>query len=311
LKKILSVFGGAALAAAGLGIYMSQRLLHMRKKDFELIYQREVDAMRLDPLAYESLPKSEIWIPSPHGYSIKAVIARPHPSSNKYMVFCHGVTENKLNSVKYMNIFIKKGFNAIIYDHRHHGETGGTMISYGYYEKDDLKAVVDYLVETEGRPLFIGVHGESMGAATCLLYGGSPGSRADFYVADCPFSDFSEQLAYRFTKEMRLPGKYFVPLANLFVRLRGGFSLKAVSPIEVIENITKPVLFIHSEKDDYILPSMSKDLYERKKGAKMLFIAKNGAHAESLNENPEEYEHIIDQFLTSIVFKEPPHDHSS
>jgi hypothetical protein len=56
---------------------------------------------------------------------------------------------------------------------------------------------------------------------------------------------------------------------------------------------------------------MSKDLYERKKGDKMLFIAKNGAHAESLNENPKEYEHIIDEFLNSMVFKEPPHDHSS
>jgi len=44
-------------------------------------------------------------------------------------------------------------------------------------------------------------------------------------------------------------------------------------------------LFIHSKKDDYILPSMTEALYQKKKGPKKLFLAENGAHAQSLNEN--------------------------
>ncbi|WP_233270118.1 alpha/beta hydrolase [Heyndrickxia camelliae] len=304
MKKFLSVLGGTTLLAAGLGLYMSQRIVYMMRKDEKLIYDREVKAKRIDPVRYEELPKQEVWINSPFGYLIKAVVVRPYPDRKKYMIFSHGVTENKTNSIKYMDLFLKRGFNAIIYDHRRHGESEGKTTSYGYFEKYDLKAVVDYLLSTEGEDVFFGIHGESMGAATTILYAGSLEDRADFYIVDCPFSDFREQLAYLFSKEMKLPGKWFLPLADLFVRIRGGFRLKTVSPIQVIQNIHKPVLFIHSTKDDYILPEMTKTLYDRKKDLKMLFMATNGGHAQSFNENKEEYEQAIDEFFNIYVNRE-------
>jgi len=304
LKKFLSVLGGTTLLAAGLGLYMSQRIVYMMRKDEKLIYDREVKAKRIDPVRYDELPKQEVWINSPFGYLIKAVVVRPYPDRKKYMIFSHGVTENKTNSIKYMDLFLKRGFNAIIYDHRRHGESEGKTTSYGYFEKYDLKAVVDYLLSTEGEDVFFGIHGESMGAATTILYAGSLEDRADFYIVDCPFSDFREQLAYLFSKEMKLPGKWFLPLADLFVRIRGGFRLKTVSPIQVIQNIHKPVLFIHSTKDDYILPEMTKTLYDRKKDLKMLFMATNGGHAQSFNENKEEYEQAIDEFFNIYVNRE-------
>lgn len=304
MKKFLSVLGGTTLLAAGLGLYMSQRIVYMMRKDEKLIYDREVKAKRIDPVRYDELPKQEVWINSPFGYLIKAVVVRPYPDRKKYMIFSHGVTENKTNSIKYMDLFLKRGFNAIIYDHRRHGESEGKTTSYGYFEKYDLKAVVDYLLSTEGEDVFFGIHGESMGAATTILYAGSLEDRADFYIVDCPFSDFREQLAYLFSKEMKLPGKWFLPLADLFVRIRGGFRLKTVSPIQVIQNIHKPVLFIHSTKDDYILPEMTKTLYDRKKDLKMLFMATNGGHAQSFNENKEEYEQAIDEFFNIYVNRE-------
>jgi fermentation-respiration switch protein FrsA (DUF1100 family) len=62
-----------------------------------------------------------------------------------------------------------------------------------------------------------------------------------------------------------------------------------------------PVLFIHSKKDDYILPSMTKNLFSQKQGPKMLFLAENGRHAQSLNENADDYEKAIDEFLEKYV----------
>ena len=40
------------------------------------------------------------------------------------MIFCHGVTVNKMNSVKYARLFLNRGYNVVIYDHRRHGKTG-------------------------------------------------------------------------------------------------------------------------------------------------------------------------------------------
>ena len=42
-----------------------------------------------------------------------------------------------------------------------------------------------------GEDAILGIHGESMGAATMLLYAGTVEDGADFYISDCAFSDFS------------------------------------------------------------------------------------------------------------------------
>lgn len=301
MKKWIPAVGGALAAAAGLGVYLTNQFMYLKKKDEQEILHREISAGRLNMEDYNALPKEEVSIPSPFGYTIKAVFVNPNPG-NKYMIFCHGVTETKLNSLKYMNLFLKRGFNAVVYDHRRHGESGGKTSSYGFFEKHDLQAVVEELIRRQGEDVFFGIHGESMGASTMLLYAGSVEDRADFYIADCPYSDFGEQLSYRMTKEVKLPIQgLLLPLADLFLKLREGYTLKDISPRMVVENIKKPVLFIHSTPDDFILSSMTQELFDKKSGSKKLYLAENGLHAQSYNENKEEYEKAIDEFLEDVL----------
>ncbi len=302
MKKKSYLIGGllSALGIGGLGYFITNTFLYLPKKDEKSVRSREIDALRLIQEEYDALPKEEVYIPSPYGYDLNAVFVTPHPHK-RYMIFAHGVTENKLNSIKYMKLFIKKGFNAIIYDHRRHGKSGGKSTSYGYYEKFDLKAVVDELILREGENVYFGIHGESMGAATILLYGGSVEDRADFYIADCPYSDFGEQLAYRMSVELKIPAGFLLPLVNRTLKFREGYSLKDLSPVSVIGNIRKPVLFIHSMEDDYILPKMTEDLFHKKQGPKMMHLDFRGTHAQSYNEDPEKYEGVVQQFLDEVV----------
>jgi fermentation-respiration switch protein FrsA (DUF1100 family) len=277
--------------------------MYMKKKDETFILKREKEAGRYKPDEFASLPKREIAISSTFGYTIKALLVEPH-RSNRYIIISHGVTETKINSIKYMNLFLDRGFNALIYDHRRHGESGGKTTSYGHYEKFDLKSVVDWLKKEIGPNLKLGIHGESMGAATMLLYAGILEDGADFYIADCPFSDFRDQLAYRLKKEMKIAPRLLLPIADVFLRFRDKYSIRHVSPISVIENIKHPILFIHSQKDDFILPTMSEDLFAQAKAPKMLYLAVNGRHAQSFNENRADYERVIDEFLQKYVFHE-------
>ena len=54
--------------------------------------------------------------------------------------------------------------------------------------------------------------------------------------------------------------------------MRDGYTLNLVSPIDVIDQIEKPVLFIHSLQDDFILPKMTEELYEKKTRTKNIKI---------------------------------------
>jgi len=283
------------------GIYFTNRIMYIKKKRDEEIVKRDEVAGLLKPTDYQALPKRDLSIQSPFGYPLKAILIEPW-DTNRYMIFCHGVTENKLSSVKYMNLFIERGFNAIIYDQRRHGESGGKTTSYGFYEKFDLKAVVDWLKAEKGENLLLGIHGESMGASTMIQYAGMLEDGANFYVADCPYSDFREQLAHVVKTEVKIPPKMMLPIATLFLKIRDRYPLKDVSPLTAIEKIAKPMLFIHSKKDDYILPDMTEKLYAHKSGPKQLFLAENGVHARSLTENRQEYQQVLDDFLTKYVY---------
>ncbi|MFT8322001.1 MAG: alpha/beta hydrolase [Bacillus sp. (in: firmicutes)] len=300
MKRFLRYIFSCLLFLTSIGVYCTNRLMYMKKKEDQFIYNREIKAGRLNPSTFAALHKQEVTIPSSFGYTLKTILVEPF-ETKRYIIISHGVTENKTNSIKYMNLFLKRGFNVIIYDHRRHGESGGKTTSFGHYEKFDLKAVVDWVHASRGEDITLGIHGESMGAATMILYAGMLDDGADFYIADCPFSDFKEELHYLIRSEIKLPVKFILPIADIFIRMREHYSIRDVSPIKVIDKITKPMLFIHSEKDDFILPEMTQKLFEKKKDQKKLFFAVNGVHAQSYNENKEAYEKAIDDFLQEYV----------
>ncbi|TQR21051.1 alpha/beta hydrolase [Psychrobacillus vulpis] len=278
------------------GYFVTNKLMYMKKKEDEFILNREITSKRLDDAWFHQVNKTEKWIESKNGYSLKAIFVEPLETNN-YVIICHGVTENKINSLRFVRMFERLGFNSVVYDHRRHGDSGGKTTSFGFYEKIDLQSILEAVRERVGDEAIIGIHGESMGAATTLLYAGSIKDDADFYISDCSFSNFEEQVYNIMTQTTPLRSSLAIRFANLFLKMRDGYTLNLVSPIDVVDKIEKPVLFIHSLQDDFILPKMTEALYEKKNGPKTLKLFDIGAHAKSFNENSEEYEQVVADFL--------------
>lgn len=292
-----SIFTSVLTAMATFfGFFVTNRLMYMKKKENDFILNREITSKRLDEAWFNAVNKTEQWIESKNGYSLKAIFVEPLETNN-YVVICHGVTENKINSLRFVRMFERLGFNSVVYDHRRHGDSGGKTTSFGFYEKIDLQSVVEAVRERAGQYAVLGIHGESMGAATTLLYAGSIIDDADFYISDCAFSDFEQQVYHIMTQSTPLRSSLAIRFANLFLKLRDGYTLNLVSPIDVIDKIEKPVLFIHSLQDDFILPKMTEELYEKKQGPKTLKMFDIGEHAKSFNENSKEYEQVVADFL--------------
>lgn len=281
------------------GFYFTKQVLYMKTNSLEFIYQRELENLRFDENWYRSIQKKSFSVKSRYGYELKGYLYDFY-NTNKWVIITHGVTVNKNNSIKYVELFLKLGFNVLTYDHRRHGESGGQTTSFGFYEKYDLQTVIQYLKDLKGKIVF-GIHGESMGACTLLQYAGFVEDSADFYISDCSFATFEEQLAYRLNVEYNLPKWAILPVANIWLKLRNGFTFSDISPLKATRSIKKPILFIHSEPDTYIPYTHTLQLYEAKaNGKKELYIAENGAHAMSLNENKDEYYSIVSSFLDDI-----------
>ncbi|MEG1256716.1 alpha/beta hydrolase [Clostridium sp.] len=280
---------------------LSTMVIHPVIKGYKHTYSLEVAGGRFDEDLYNSWNKNDFFIKSNYGYNLSCELIEDNKYEKeeeqiKIMVLVHGITWSKYGEVKYTNMFIKKGFKVLIYDHRNHGLSGKAPTTMGYYEKFDLKTVIDWCYNTYGNDITVATHGESMGSATVLAHL-EIDERPAFVIADCGYSDLYELLKYQLKDRYNLPNFPFVPLSAMLIRLRAGFNIYQVSPIKVVEKTDVPILFIHGENDDYVPTYMGKAMYEVKKDKKELFIAPNAAHADSQCKNPKEYEAVVYEFL--------------
>ncbi|RAI82075.1 alpha/beta hydrolase [Macrococcoides caseolyticum subsp. hominis] len=304
INTLLGLSVASGITSSITGIIASNYLLNFKLRDVEVIRRREIKAKRLDEQAFKALNPIDVTIPSRNGYNLSGTVVKPY-QHNYWMIFCHGVTENKITSIKYLNLFISLGFNGIIFDHRRHGQSEGNHSTYGYYEKIDLESVITFLKEQHGYDIKFGIHGESMGAATTLLYAGELANEAEFYISDCAFSNFSQLLTQIIEQKSRLGSGFLLYSMNRILRLRTHFTLNQVSPINVIHNVEQPILFIHSKPDTFIPYTHSVDLYNKKIGPKMRWYPEHGGHAASYNVNPLTYKKVVQNFLETYNLLPP------
>lgn len=302
MKKSLKIISGLVILIivllAGAGWYFSGLVINPRIKTYEETYQIEISKGRIDKALFESLPFEDVYIASPHGYRLHALYLAA-ANSKKTIIFAHGFSFSLLGSVKYMDIFRRLGFNVLMYDHRHHGKSGGNNVTFGYREADDLKAVVSWALERLGGQGIIGIHGESIGAAVALQHAAID-NRAAFYISDGSFTTLPELLKFRLKADFGLPAFPLYHIASLFSRLRAGFFFEDIAPIKAIEHTDKPILFIHGGADTYIPTEMGKRLYETYRGRKSLYLCPGAKHSESFWTDKQEYEKRVKEFLKGL-----------
>ncbi len=297
LYILLALFVFLIFLAAS-GYFFSNKVLYIPTKSRERIIEYESEFKGFDLNWFELLKKERVYIDSSFGYKLYGFFIPSKDDGQKTIVFCHGVTSSHLGSVKYARMFHNRNWNVFLYDQPRHGESEGKVTGYGYYEKYDLKTVVEYIKKRTGGNSIIGIHGESMGAAAILQYAGVEDA-ADFYIADCSYSSLWEQLIYLLKRDFHLPRFPFMLIADFFIKMRGKFRIKDVNPLEDVKKIANPVLFIHGDADTYVLTDMCKEMFEVKKGYKEIYLAGGAAHAHSMRVNPGKYEHIVFSFLES------------
>jgi uncharacterized protein len=281
------------------GYYFARLVIYPRVFPFEEVLQTEVECGRLNQAEYGLWPRERVWIPSQFGYKLFAIY-HPVEGARRTVILTHGITWCYYGMVLYASLFRKRGFNVLLYDIRNHGRSGGKNTSFGYFEKQDLKTLVDWAFTRLKPGGTVGTFGLSLGAVTTLQHAAID-PRIAFAISDCAFSSLPEQLAYLMRRDYHLPPFPLLSLANIFVRLIAGWSFSQASPIITIGQVETPVFFIHGQNDTYILPKMSVDLYHAKTlGIRKLFLAPNAAHAESLPHNLAEYDQLLGEFLHEI-----------
>ena len=297
LLAILIVFLGMQFV----GWYFASLIVYPRTSSIEASYQREVEGGKLAEVEFAALPRQELSVRSPFGYSLYGIYI-PIEGSLKTVIIVHGIRDTLYGGVKYLNMFRARGFNVLLYEQRNHGRSGKKNTTFGYYEKYDLKAVMDWAMAQTAPGGVVGTMGESLGAAVVLQHSALD-QRVAFVIADCPYSDLTELLKFRMKMDFHLLPFPLLNLADFFCWLTTGMTFSKVSPIRDVARGEKPVFWIHGQNDTYIPPHMSVDMYHAKThGVKKLFLAPNAGHAQAYWNNREEYDRQVGEFLSEAGF---------
>jgi uncharacterized protein len=213
------------------------------------------------------------------------------------IVYLHGIADNRGSATGVIQRFLARGFNAVAYDSRAHGESQGDACTYGFFEKQDLHRVIDAI--GTGPVVLMGT---SLGAAVALQEAADD-PRVSAIVAAETFSDLrtvaTERAPSFFTRGI---------IDRSFAQAESAarFQVDAVSPRNAAGRITAPVLLIHGVDDVDTPPAHSERVFAALKGPKRLILVPGAAHNGSLRSDIwPQIERWIDDVLGDAARAKP------
>ena len=303
---LLIVFGSiaaACLLSVLFSFFLTSAVIRPPIRSHKIALDYHIKYNGVSPDYFPSLEKDKWQFKSTTGAMLYGYWISPsEPLSGRYMIMVHGHGHNMMGSLKYLPLFLSRGFKVLIYDQIHSGISEGKFTTMGMVEAQDLSLIIDSLYQSDLKPELLGLLGESMGAATVIMNICND-HRAHFAIADCPYADLEEQLAYRLKYAYKL-GKFpLLPIGSLISKLRAGFFWKQVSPIrQLVENQGMPdipVLFAHGLKDTYIPAAAAKRLFEAKTGYRDLLLSEDAKHTESICKDNQAYDQAVSRLIAT------------
>lgn len=187
------------------------------------------------------------------------------------LIYLHGNASCRVEALSILRLGLALGVTVLAFDFSGCGLSEGEYISLGYYERDDVQTVMEYLRrDDDSGASTIGIWGRSMGAASALLHVDRDPSIAAV-VLDSAFSDL-ERLARELVEIGRqhtgLPIPHFVVHLALkairhSVMRRAAFDIQDLCPVQHAPASHVPALFIAAEQDTFIPPHHSAEIFDQ------------------------------------------------
>jgi alpha-beta hydrolase superfamily lysophospholipase len=220
--------------------------------------------------------------------------------SRDWVLLFHGVADNRVGDLGVADFLLRAGYGVVMMDSRAHGESEGDLATYGWKERDDVRAIVATL-EDKVHPQCIFAFGVSMGGGIALQAAGAE-SHISAMVAEAPFSSYRET-SYDYAGFHRSPWlgrilfRTVVEAGFLATKKMAGFYPSDVSPEISVARRPFPILLI-SDGDDVVLPLRHQQaILAAAKGPKELWVVPDAVHASAMGVAPEEYERRVLAFF--------------
>lgn len=222
--------------------------------------------------------------------------------SGATVVLAHGWGSNKSALLDRASL-LHDAYNVVLFDFRNHGQSGPAQTTQGVREQRDMRAIIDWLVETKG-PEAIGVFGVSMGGATAASFVADD-ERVAAVILDSTHATIANAIERRLARAgypLSLPGSWAVLLGGL---IRTGLDISSADPVRAVTQLDgRPLLLIGGGLDDTIGPTDAADMLDAATdagSAAELHVCDAGGHAGAYESCAADYAEWVLGFLERTI----------
>ena len=193
--------------------------------------------------------------------------------------------------------YVRRGFNVFTFDLRGRGESAGRRDHLGTTERLDVRAALAYLHRRAGQVPIV-LHGFGFGAA--LAIEATPRvSQIAGIIADSPVASMRDLLR---DEHPHLPDHLF-GASSWFARRLFGAEVNSLAPIDVVDEVEVPIMFIHAQEDAEVPSSHTLNLAAASLNHRheVWALSDHRGHCSYYAEHPREYVDRCLAFVDRIV----------
>jgi pimeloyl-ACP methyl ester carboxylesterase len=226
--------------------------------------------------------------------------------ANRWVVLLHGYRSDRQVLHTRRRFFVRRGYNVLLLHFRGHGSSDSANISYGFNERKDVKAAVDYIRTTyPERPLEIGIDGVSMGAAAAAFAVAYESIKPDWVILESCYDNIDHALVNRLKKRISAP---LVPAVAFPLEFVGKhlfqLPLEELNPTRALEKIHCPVLVLAGDSELVLKASEVEALFKHIPEPKRLEFFPGATHEDLLLHDPRRFIKTVNQFLREFSLQQ-------
>jgi alpha-beta hydrolase superfamily lysophospholipase len=243
------------------------------------------------------LEAEAVAFPSQSGSVIHGWLSRP-TAARASVLLLPGVRANRLSMVRRAEFLRRAGYATLLIDFQATGESVGEAITFGWRERFDVLAAVQYLnARMPGQP--VAVLGVSLGGAATLL--ATPPLEVQAAVLEAVYPSIDRAIVNRLRMRIGPFAHAMAPLLLVQLRPRLGVAPIQLKPVDHIARLGCPLLVVGGTFDEHTTVDETQLLYAAAVEPKELWLIPNAAHVDFLEFAGDDYRRRILAFLAAAL----------
>jgi uncharacterized protein len=261
---------------------------------FESVEFESADGLRLKGWFVPGKTEKTVIITHPFPFNRHGFVA-----ANQGLLKLFKTDADLLKTAQVVN---QAGYSVLMFDFRNHGESGSGVTGVGLNEYQDVVSAVNYL-KNRFENMQVGFVSFCMGANSTLV--ALSKAKTELTDVQCVVAVQPVPALVFVRSFMRdvftSASLMLVPVVDKMCQWRGGYSLKAMSPLKYCHDVEVPVLYVQAKTDPWTELNDIQGFYAEIAGPKELWmIEKQMGRFDAYNyvgDNPEKIIRFLKQHL--------------